>query len=157
VLRSEGPVARQWATWLAAAVASFAAWGGLTSLTLPDWNAAAPAYRLAAATIFPVASATGVLAFVAIALHWMRAADRVLGSLSANAYGIYLVHYVFVLWLQYALLGAGLDAFGKVGLVFAAALALSWITSAVVRTGVGVLLRRRHPDLPAKAVANQPR
>jgi glucans biosynthesis protein C len=157
VLRSDGPVARHWLAWLAAAIASFAAWGGLTSLTLPDWNAAALAYRLAAAAIFPVASATGVLAFVAIALHWMRAADRVLGSLSANAYGIYLVHYVFVLWLQYALLGAGLNAFGKVGLVFAAALALSWVTSGMLRTAVDTLLRRRHPDLPAKAVANQRR
>ena len=98
-----------------------------------------------------------MLAFVAIALHWMRAADRVLGSLSANAYGIYLVHYVFVLWLQYAVLGAGLNAFGKVGLVFTAALALSWITSGMLRTGLDVLLRRWHPGLPAKAVANKRR
>jgi hypothetical protein len=62
-----------------------------------------------------------------------------------------------VLWLQYALLGADLNAFGKVGLVFAASLALSWVTSGMLRTGVDALLRRRHPDLPAKAVANQRR
>jgi glucans biosynthesis protein C len=157
VLRSDGPLARQWLVWLAAAVASFAAWGGLTSQTLPDWNTAALAYRVAAAAIFPVASATGVLAFVAIALHWMPAADRVLGSLSANAYGIYLVHYVYVLWLQYALRGAGLNAFGKVGLVFTAALALSWVTSGMVRIGMDALVRRWHSGVPAKAVANQPR
>jgi hypothetical protein len=55
------------------------------------------------------------------------------------------------------LLGADLNAFGKVGLVFAASLALSWVTSGMLRTGVDALLRRRHPDLPAKAVANQRR
>src|SRR5262245_3132714 len=157
VLSSEGPVARRWLAWLASAIACFMAWGGLTSLTLPDWNASPLAYRLASALAFPIASATGALAFVAIALRWMRARDRVLGSLSANAYGIYLVHYVFVLWLQYALLGADLNAFGKVGLVFAAALALSWMTSGTIRTAIGHLVRRRQPGLPVEAVANQPR
>jgi peptidoglycan/LPS O-acetylase OafA/YrhL len=81
----------------------------------------------------------------------------VLDSLSVNAYGIYLVHYVFVLWLQYALLGADLNAFGKVGLVFTAALALSWATSALIRTGMAVLARRRHPAVPAKAIAHHRR
>jgi hypothetical protein len=55
------------------------------------------------------------------------------------------------------LLGADLNAFGKVGLVFAAALALSWATSGMLRTGVDALLRWRHADLPVKAVANQRR
>ena len=157
VIRCEGPIARHWLAWLAAAVACFAVWGGLTSLTLPDWNASPLASRLAAALVFPVASATGALAFVAMALRWMQMRDRALGSLSANAYGIYLVHYLFVLWLQYALLGADLNVFGKAGLVFTTALVLSWVTSGVVRTGVGLLVSRRHPGLPAKAVANQPR
>jgi surface polysaccharide O-acyltransferase-like enzyme len=157
VLRGDGPLARHWGAWLAAAVAAFAAWGGLTSLTLPEWDASPLVYRLAAAFIFPAASATGVLAFIAVALRWMRARERVLDSLSANAYGIYLVHYVFVLWLQYALLGADLNAFGKVALVFAAALALSWFTSAMIRAGTASLARRRHPELPGKAAANQTR
>jgi len=36
------------------------------------------------------------------------------------------VHYVFVVWLQYALLGATLPAAAKGVLVFAGALLLSW-------------------------------
>jgi len=157
VLRADGPVARRWRTWLAAAFACFAAWGGLTSLTLPDWDASPLATRLAAALAFPIASATGALAFVAIALRWLRGRERALDSLSANAYGIYLLHYVFVLWLQYALLGEQLSAFGKAGLVFAAALALSWASSAAIRTGVSLVLRRRHPAVPAEAAAHRPR
>jgi hypothetical protein len=39
-------------------------------------------------------------------------------SLSSNAYRMYLIHYVFAVWLQYALLGAGLLAIGKAAIVF---------------------------------------
>src|SRR4029453_15026363 len=47
-------------------------------------------------------------------------------------YGIYLVHYVFVLWLQYMLLGVALFAVAKAAIVLTGALFLSWATTAVV-------------------------
>jgi hypothetical protein len=50
----------------------------------------------------------------------------VVDSLSKHAYTIYLVHYVFVIWLQYALLGAAIPAIVKGLTVFAGALFLSW-------------------------------
>jgi hypothetical protein len=50
-----------------------------------------------------------------------------------DAYGMYLVHYLFVVWLQYALLGAGLLALGKGAIVFGGTLLLSWGTVAAVR------------------------
>jgi glucans biosynthesis protein C len=130
VLRADGPLARHWLAWLAAAVASFAVWGGLTSLTLPDWNASPLMYRLAAAFAFPAGCSAGALSLLAICLRLMRTRYRVLDSLSAHAYSIYLLHYVFVVWLQYALLGVGLDAIGKAALVLVSALALSWAVSA---------------------------
>ena len=130
LLRSDGPIARYWLAWLAAAMICFGTWGGLTSLTMPDWNASPLPYRLAAALAFPPACATGVLAYLGMTLRLLGARDRVLDSLSANAYGIYLVHYVFVLWLQYALIGASQSVFVKVIFVFAVALVLSWATSA---------------------------
>jgi len=133
VVRTDGPIARYWFAWLAGALVCFGAWGGLTSLTMPDWNASPVLYRLAAALAFPAACATGVLAYLGLALRLLRARDRRLDSLSANAYGIYLVHYVFVLWLQYALTGVALSAYGKMLLVFAVALVLSWTTSAGAR------------------------
>lgn len=133
-LRTDGPVARHWLAWLASAAICFGVWGGLTSLTLPDWNASPLSYRLVAALAFPFACATGVLAYLGMALRLLRTRDRVLASLSANAYGIYLVHYVFVLWLQYALVDANLDALGKFVAVVSTALALSWAASAGART-----------------------
>ncbi len=55
-------------------------------------------------------------------------------NLSANAYGIYLVHYVFVVWIQYALLDSQIGAVPKAICTFTAALALSWVCSAAAGT-----------------------
>jgi len=57
----------------------------------------------------------------------------VLTSLSRNAYGIYLVHYAFVMWLQYALLTAAIPATAKAALVLSGALAASWTAAAALR------------------------
>jgi surface polysaccharide O-acyltransferase-like enzyme len=153
ILRGDGPFARQWLAWLAAAGAGFAAWGGLTSLTLPDWSTSPLAYRLAAAFAFPLACATGALCLLAISLRLMRTRDRALESLSTNAYGIYLLHYIFVVWLQYALLAVDLNAIGKATIVFAGALTLSWAASAGLTT-----VAARHSDVSRKAtMAHQPR
>ena len=54
-------------------------------------------------------------------------------SLSANAYGIYVVHYGFVTWLQFALLGTDWPVTVKFLIVFLVALSLSWLCSSLVR------------------------
>jgi peptidoglycan/LPS O-acetylase OafA/YrhL len=53
-------------------------------------------------------------------------------SLSQNAYAIYLVHYAFVIWLQYLLLGLALVAVAKGAIVFAGTLLLSWGAAAML-------------------------
>lgn len=58
--------------------------------------------------------------------HWWK-------SLSANAYGIYLVHYIFVIWCQYLLLEFNLPALLKAFITFVAALMLSWWVTALLR------------------------
>jgi glucans biosynthesis protein C len=141
VLRADGPIARHWLAWLAAAVVCMCAWGGLTSLTLPDWYASPPLDRLASAAAFSFACAAGVMAYVAIALRLLRARDRLLDSLSKNAYGIYLVHYVFVLWLGYAFVGVPLNAPAKMIIVFSTALVLSWLTSVGAGAMVAVVAK----------------
>jgi hypothetical protein len=64
---------------------------------------------------------------IAVSLHFATRHSRLLDSLSANAYGLYLVHYNFVVWLQYALLGTVLFAMIKAAVVFGGTLVLSWI------------------------------
>jgi hypothetical protein len=48
-------------------------------------------------------------------------------------YGLYLVHYNFVVWLQYALLGTALFAMVKAAIVFGGTLVLSWIAVLAVQ------------------------
>ena len=60
--------------------------------------------------------------------------SAVFHNLSKNAYGIYLVHYVFVIWLQYLLLGIALFAVAKAAIVFTATVILSWASIAAVRS-----------------------
>ena len=131
LLARDGPLAPMWWAWLLAALASFGAWAGFTSLTLPDWNKAATAIQLAASLAFPLACAAGGLSLLAVCLRYGAARRlRILDSLSANAYSIYLVHYVFVVWLQYELLDSGLFAVAKMAIVLTGTLIMSWATSA---------------------------
>ena len=59
--------------------------------------------------------------------------SRLLDNLSANAYGLFLVHYNFVVWLQYALLGTALFVMVKAAIVFSGTLVLSWIAVLAVQ------------------------
>ncbi|SIN80382.1 acyltransferase family protein [Chitinophaga niabensis] len=54
-------------------------------------------------------------------------------SLSANAYGIYLVHYIFVVWCQYLLLEFHLPALVKALITFVVAVVVSWWVTALAR------------------------
>jgi len=129
LLAADGALARHWAKWLGAAVAGFVLWAGPTSLTLGD--APAPfAIRLASALGFVVACAAGGFSLLALCLRFATERVRPLSSLSANAYGMYLLHYVFIVWLQYAVLSVGLPAVGKAALVFGGTLAMSWAGAA---------------------------
>jgi hypothetical protein len=126
LLTSDGALARHWLAWLATAFATFGIWGGLTSLTMPDWFAASLVARVAASMAFVLACPAGCLALLAFCLRFMRARHAALDSLSRHAYAIYLVHYAIVLWAQLALLGSPLPAIVKAALVFVTAVALSW-------------------------------
>jgi glucan biosynthesis protein C len=129
-LARDGVLARHWAALLIAALMTFGVWAGFTSLAFPDWNKAAPLVKLGASLAFPLACTSGGLFLLAFfqrfAATWRAWA---LDSLSANAYSIYLLHYVFVVWLQFALLRVELFAGGKAIVVLTIALAVSWAIS----------------------------
>jgi hypothetical protein len=129
LLADDGPLARHWARWAAASVGGFILWAAPTSLTIN--GASAPlSVQIAAALGFTVACGSGSFALLAGCLRFAVERRQVLDSLSANAYSIYLVHYVFIVWLQYALLGVALFAVGKAAIVFGGTLLLSWAVAA---------------------------
>jgi glucan biosynthesis protein C len=89
----------------------------------------------------------GLFFLIAISLHFATKHSRPLDSLSAKAYGLYLVHYNFVVWLQHVLQGAALFAVIKAAIVFGGTVVLSWI--AVQRIPFGARLI----GAPRRAVA----
>ena len=70
--------------------------------------------------------------------RFAKTRNRVLDSLRDNAYGMYLTHYAFVSWLQYALLKTGLPAIAKGSVVFLGTVALSRSVTAALRRIPGV-------------------
>ncbi len=52
---------------------------------------------------------------------------------AAAAYGIYLLHYIFIIWLQYAVYGAALPAGVKAAIVFIGTLSASWALTVLLR------------------------
>jgi peptidoglycan/LPS O-acetylase OafA/YrhL len=132
LLASRGRLARRWLLW---GVFMLIAYVGEMVVFLSGMI-------LAAKIGFAVSCAASSFFLIAVFLRFdfgkSAGARRIWDSLSENAYGIYLVHYVFVLWLQYALLKLMLPGAAKGALVFAAAVTLSWVTVAALRRVPGV-------------------
>lgn len=124
LLRPGGALARGWRIWLACAGGSFLLW--MISMAPSAYGRSNVVIDLGSYFAVVLVVATVCLGFAAVFLHFGSAHSALTDSLSENAYAIYLVHYVFVIWLQYTLLGAALPAVVKGVLVFASALLLSW-------------------------------
>ena len=84
-------------------------------------------------TAFVVACGAIVFGMTGFFLRFANRRIGLLDSLSENAYGIYIVHYGFVTWLQYSLLGSPLAPGVKGIAVFAGTLILSFGATAALR------------------------
>jgi glucans biosynthesis protein C len=122
---AKGKLAQGWFGWVVAALALFLLWISVTVLALRDPAATPLAVRVGADLSFSLACAASCFAVVAFFLRFASRRMSVIESLAGNAYGLYLVHYVFVLWLQYLLLDAPLPAVAKFLIVLGLALLLS--------------------------------
>jgi peptidoglycan/LPS O-acetylase OafA/YrhL len=138
LLAPGGRLARRWWVWASLAAPSFVLAAAIAIASYVLKAGAAPAWRIAGDLAWVLSCATFCFAFLASAARFVRKPSKVWDSLSANAYGIYLVHYVFVIWLQYALLPVGLPGVVKGLVVFAAAASLSWATAAALRRAPGL-------------------
>ncbi|ABD87154.1 acyltransferase family protein [Rhodopseudomonas palustris] len=143
LLSPEGELPNGWARWAITALVPYCALWGLIYIKreilgnpdmLPDW------YEASYAIAFVVFSAAISFAILAFFLRFKTAGRSLLDALQHDAYGIFLVHYAYMLWLQYWLYGYDLPAIAKAGIVFVLGLALSWITTALLRRIPGVAL-----------------
>jgi len=84
-------------------------------------------------TIYVLSCTFSCVAFVSTFKALIHSPKGWWTSLSANAYSIYLLHYIFVVWCQYALLSISAPAFVKFIITFMVALTGSWILSHLIR------------------------
>jgi hypothetical protein len=142
LLASDGGLARRWPVWLAATIVTYGCIIGLVYIrhsVLPDVNHPPLWWRVAYALAFVSYSAAQTFNILALFLRFDNEGSSVLDPLRDSAYGIYLIHYIPVLWLQYALYDISLapvmqlSAIIKAIIVFVLTLALSWAATAALR------------------------
>jgi peptidoglycan/LPS O-acetylase OafA/YrhL len=127
-----GKLARRWFLWALRALLAFGAASVVTVIALTS-HATSPVWSAAMDVGFVVSCAATCLAFLAMFIRFARSRSPLFDSLAENSYAIYLVHYAFVAWLQYALLPAAVPAAVKGLVVFLGALALSWAAAIAIR------------------------
>lgn len=137
VLARGGRLARR---WLAAVIIAAGCFGALTYLInfrrmrLTNLVGAPPLWWQTSYGLIYAATCVAIsLMVLALFLRFWSNGRSWLDRLQGDAYGIYVVHYVFCLWLQYALLGAAIGAVGKAVIVFVATLLLSWGATTALR------------------------
>lgn len=133
ILASGGRLARRWLLWSIAAIVVFVASSALFLMIVTTPKPASTLWQAIADLVFTIACATTSVAMLAVFVRFAKKSSGIFDSLRNNAYGIYLVHYAFVSWLQYALLKSHLTGFTKLTMVLSSALALSWLTTAALR------------------------
>jgi len=124
LIASDGKLAQSWYVWVLTALVVLAVSAAGTMMALRDGQVVTRSWEVS--MLSAGSCAATCFALLALFTRFVRSRFRVTDSLSANSYGIYLFHYGFVIWLQYALLGFHLSAIAKFGLVFIGALSLSW-------------------------------
>jgi len=129
----DGPLVRRWHVWVVAAPGSLLAWMGLTALTMMVAGAPSLILQIIDDLSFVLACFSSCFAVLAVVLRFAGRRLPLLDGLKRDAYGMYLVHYVFVVWLQYALLGIELPAVIKAAIAFGGTVLLSRTAVAAIR------------------------
>jgi surface polysaccharide O-acyltransferase-like enzyme len=136
LLGEGGELTRRWRTWLGFSVLFYAAilllvyahhnW--IADFKLPPlwWKTA---YGLA----FAMFSAAMAFTVLATSLHLARSSLRLLDAMQPSAYGIFLLHYMFIIWMQYFVYDPAFPAGVKAAMVFVVTLSGSWALTVLLR------------------------
>ncbi|HLZ06564.1 MAG TPA: acyltransferase [Bradyrhizobium sp.] len=137
VLAPNAELARRWPIWLTAGLVAYALrLAVILTLILPVAKGHQPlplSLRLLGDFTVVLCCGTISLAFIALFRRFAIAHRPVFDSLSASSYGMYLVHYPIVVWLQFALLAVALGPIAKGAIVYVGSVALSWGITLVLR------------------------
>jgi surface polysaccharide O-acyltransferase-like enzyme len=136
LLADSGELAKRWPVWLAFAVAFY---GAILVLVyahhnwVADFDSPPLLWKVGYGLAFAMYSAAMAFTVSAVFLRFAKFSWRLLDALQPAAYGIYLLHYVFIIWLQYAVYDYSLSAGVKFAIVFAGTLSMSWVLTVILR------------------------
>lgn len=139
-LAADGRLARRWMTWTNVAVTVFfaAVAAFIWFLVAAGQKASTTVPLFLAALGWPLSCAASSLAACALAMRFGQSPGAGWRSLSRNAFGIYLVHYPIVSWVQYGLLPMPWPGYAKGIVAVSLSLGLSWLAAAALRRLPGV-------------------
>jgi surface polysaccharide O-acyltransferase-like enzyme len=136
LLAENGELAKRWPVWLAFAFVFYLAilvavyahhnW-------VADFDSPPLLWKVGYGFAFAIYSAAMAFTVSAIFLRFAEGWG-LLDAMQPSAYGIYLLHYIPIVWLQYAVYDTSFPAFVKFAIVFSGTLSLSW--------GLTVMLRK---------------
>jgi glucans biosynthesis protein C len=127
---AKGALAERWGRWCISTAVSFIVWISCSALMFTGHGV--PGLQIVAGLGQALFAATACFAAAATFLRFAARPWPSLEGISENSYGIYLFHYVFILWAQYLLLSVSMPAIAKGVIVFSVTLLLSWAISAAI-------------------------
>lgn len=135
LLAEDGELARRWLLWLGWALLFYVAILVLVYVkhNWIDLDRPPPVFHISYGLAFALFSAAMVFAVPAILLRFAKSGWRLLDALRPSAYGIFLLHYIFTIWLQYVVYDYSLPAAVKFAIVFLGTLSMSWGLTVALR------------------------
>ena len=136
VLSADGRLAKSGWGWAIMTLVPYALLWGLIYIkrevlgnpdSLPMW------YEASYSVLFVIFSAAMIFTILAFFLRFKCGGWSVLDPMQNDAYGIFLVHYAFVLWIQYWMFDFDWPAIVKALIAFVATLTLSWAATRLLR------------------------
>ena len=138
LLSPEGKLARRWWLWLLLTPVAFVLVTAIVFAAIAAKGLPITRWETLGGLGFALSCGISSFASAAVFVRFARRRVRLLDSLADNAYGMYVVHYAFVAWTQYLLLGAPLSGAAKGFIVFGTAVIASWTVTALLRRAPGV-------------------
>ena len=113
LLDANGMLVRHWGRWLIGSFVAFFVWIIATALVMKVPELPVAVLQVVGDLGLVTFAAAACFTTTAIFLRFANARWPVIDSISEHAYGIYFFHYLFVVWLQYALLDFAAPAIVK--------------------------------------------
>jgi len=136
IFAEDGEIAKRWPVWLAFAILFY---GAILLLVyahhnwIANFNSPALWWKTAYGLAFAMFSAAMALTVPTASFRLARSSLRLLDAMQPSAYGIYLLHYIFIIWLQYVVYDPAFPAGVKAAIVFVGTLSGSWALTVLLR------------------------